>query len=106
MQSNLKIAYLSHLKDSVSNYEFWIIDYRIFDPNKDWKSKLDHMEDMLGLIDHRKVLYKTCLMDTWYATAEKMMWLHKKWDKFNHIPVDQLEWSLYGSNYTKLPKNS
>ena len=27
--------------------QFWIIDYRIYDPDGDGKTKLDHMQDML-----------------------------------------------------------
>jgi hypothetical protein len=27
--------------------QFWIIDYRIYDPDGDGKSKLDHLQDML-----------------------------------------------------------
>ena len=27
-------------------HEFWVVDYRIYDPNGDGKSKLDHVSDM------------------------------------------------------------
>src|SRR4051812_48485253 len=33
---------------------FWIIDYRIFDPETDGKSKLDHVEEMLRSAEHRR----------------------------------------------------
>ncbi len=32
-------------------HEFWVVDYRVYDPKGDGKSKLDHVSDMLrGLI--------------------------------------------------------
>lgn len=53
--------------------QFWVIDYRIFDPERDGLSKLDHVRDMLGLVAHRGVPFKTVLMDAWYATKELML---------------------------------
>ena len=60
--------------------QFWVIDYRLFDPQNDGKSKLDHMEEMLASIKARKVPFQTVLMDTWYATKE-MMLLIDGWDQ-------------------------
>ena len=52
---------------------FWVIDYRIYDPDGDGKSKLDHVSDMLCLCVHSKQLaFGTVLMDSWYATTELM----------------------------------
>ncbi len=52
---------------------FWVVDYRIFDPEADGKSKLDHVEEMLGLIEHRGVAFERVLMDSWYATKDLML---------------------------------
>jgi len=52
---------------------FWVIDYRIFDPNTDGKSKLDHLEEMLRSVEHREIPFEAVLMDTWYATKELML---------------------------------
>lgn len=53
---------------------YWIIDYRIFDPDRDGKTKLDHMSEMLKNVIHSKQLnFSTVLMDTWYATTEMML---------------------------------
>ena len=65
---------------------YWIIDYRIYDPDKDGKSKLDHMKDMLNILEHRNITYNTVLMDTWYATSDMMMLIHKKDKKF-YCPI-------------------
>lgn len=48
---------------------FWVIDYRIFDPDKDGKSKINHLEEMLKNAEHHKKLpFTTVLVDSWYAT--------------------------------------
>jgi len=62
--------------------QLWVIDYRLFDPQSDGKSKLDHMEEMLESVRARGVLFQTVLMDSWYATKD-MMLLIANWHK-NH----------------------
>ena len=60
---------------------FWLIDYRLYDPDGDGKTKLDHVRDMLTNIVHHKCLpFHAVLMDTWYATKDLMLFieaLHK-----------------------------
>src|SRR3954453_10373400 len=51
---------------------FWVIDYRIFDPEADGKSKLDHVQQMLKSAEHRQLAYRKVLMDSWYATKDSM----------------------------------
>ncbi len=53
--------------------QFWVIDYRIFDPDTDGKSKLDHVREMLRIAQHRQLPFQTVLMDAWYATKENML---------------------------------
>ena len=61
--------------------QYWIIDYRIFEPDGDGKSKLDHVRDMLtAAIADKQLPLAAVLMDTWYATKELMLFidsLHK-----------------------------
>jgi len=52
---------------------FWVVDYRIFDPDTDGLSKLDHLEEMLGSAEHREVPFEAVLMDAWYATKDLML---------------------------------
>ncbi|MBA3353689.1 MAG: transposase [Blastocatellia bacterium] len=52
---------------------FWVIDYRIFDPDADGLTKLDHVREMLGSVSHRGVGFGTVLMDAWYATKDLML---------------------------------
>lgn len=45
--------------------DFWLIDYRLYDPDGDGKSKLDHVRDLLTNVVHQKHLpFRAVLMDT------------------------------------------
>lgn len=58
--------------------QFWVIDYRLYDPDGDGKTKLDHFEEMLTNIHYQKELpYQAVLMDTWYATKDLMLFIDK-----------------------------
>ena len=62
--------------------QYWVIDYRLYDKTRDGKTKLDHMEDMLDIADFREISYSIVLMDTWYATSDMMMSIHKRGKTF------------------------
>jgi hypothetical protein len=67
--------------------QFWIIDYRIYDPDGDGKTKLDHMQDMLLNCIHQKQLqFWAVLMDSWYATKEIMLTI-EKYRKIYYCPL-------------------
>jgi len=67
--------------------QFWVIDYRIFAPQYDGKTKLDHMREMFDNILFQKELpFRGVLMDTWYATADMMQHIHKR-GKFFYCPI-------------------
>lgn len=91
--------------------QFWLIDYRIYDPDNDGKTKLEHAQDMLiNAVHHKQLSFQSVLMDTWYATKKIMLLiesLNKQYycplknnrqvdDSVNLQPyqrVDSLEWS-------------
>ena len=53
---------------------FFFIDYRIYDPDGDGKTKLDHVKEMLSVLVYaRKLPFQTVLMDSWYATKTVML---------------------------------
>ena len=52
---------------------FWVVDYRVFDPAADGKTKLDHVRDILHSVSHRGLPFETVLMDSWYATKDLML---------------------------------
>jgi SRSO17 transposase len=65
---------------------FWVIDYRLFDPDRDGKTKLDHVSDMLDSIERRGIAFRTVLMDSWYATTALMTRLIKA-ERFFYCPI-------------------
>lgn len=67
--------------------QFWIIDYRIYDPDRDGKTKLDHVRDMLNNALHDKGLpFRGVLMDAWYA--ERKLMLHiERLNKVYYCPL-------------------
>ena len=57
---------------------FWLIDYRLFAPDDDGKTKRDHVADMLKQLAPRGVAYRTVRMDSWYATTKLFKWLSEE----------------------------
>lgn len=67
--------------------EFWVIDYRIYDPDGDGKTKIDHVEEMLrNTVYQKKLPFKKVLMDSWYATKRLMM-LIDSLEKIYYCPL-------------------
>jgi len=65
---------------------FWVLDYRLFDPDRDGKTKLDHVSEMLDSLKFRQVEFRFCLMDAWYATSGLMTRLIKE-QKIFYCPL-------------------
>ena len=66
---------------------YWIIDWRVFDPENDAKSKLAHMEEMFDhALNIKKLPFRVVLMDSWYATKDLMLHVHRA-DKIFYCPV-------------------
>lgn len=53
--------------------QFYALDYRIFDPDRDGQSKLDHVWDMVEGLKVKNVAYGYVLMDSWYAVKALML---------------------------------
>ena len=54
-------------------HAYWIIDYRIYDVDRDGKTKLKHLLDMLSNAHFVKHLpFQTVLIDSWYASMDVM----------------------------------
>ena len=67
--------------------QFWLIDYRIYDPDGDGKSKLDHVSEMLiNLVHHKQLPFHAVLMDSWYA-AKALLLLIESLDKVYYCPL-------------------
>ena len=66
---------------------YWVIDWRIYAPDEDQKTKLAHAKDMFDNAIHGKHLrFRTVLMDSWYATKELMKHIHAS-DKLFYCPL-------------------
>jgi len=52
--------------------QYWVLDFRVFDPERDGRSNLDHVNAMLDSVAFRGIAYRTVLMDSWYATTQIM----------------------------------
>jgi len=102
--------------------QFWLIDYRIYDPQGDGKSKLDHVQEMLtNLHYHKQLSFRAVLMDAWYATKELMLFIESL-QKIYYCPLkdnrqvddsggvrpyqraDSLTWSEYERQHGKTIK--
>ena len=67
--------------------QYWIVDYRLYDPDGDGKTKPDHVKDMLlGLLANKGLDFDRVLMDSWYATKELMLFIEKL-DKLYYCPL-------------------
>jgi DDE superfamily endonuclease len=57
--------------------EYWPIDNRLFAPEQDGKTKLDHVREMLvNAVGNKNLPCTRVLFDTWYATQELMLLVH------------------------------
>ena len=105
-----------------SSGRFWIIDYRLYDPDGDGKSKLAHVHDMLrNIVPHKRLPFRGVLMDTWYATKDAMLEIEGLGKQY-YCPlkvnrqvddsggsqayqrVDQLQWNTHEAAHGKLIK--
>ena len=67
--------------------QYWIVDYRIYDLDKDGKTKLDHVKEMLmTLVDGKRVTFDRVLMDSWYGAKELLLFIERL-NKFYYVPL-------------------
>jgi hypothetical protein len=58
--------------------QFWLINYRLFAPDVDGKTKLDHVREIFDhAIEHKKLPFRTVLMDACYAARELMLHIER-----------------------------
>lgn len=67
--------------------QFFIIDFRIYDPDGDGKTKLDHLQDMLlNCVYQKGLAFWAVLMDSWYATKAIMLQI-ERFGKIYYCPL-------------------
>lgn len=91
--------------------EFYPIDYRIYAPEADGKTKNDHFREMLlHAVADKQIQAKTVLFDSWYAAADNLKLIHRlSWVFFTtlkenrlvslskedgYIHLNQIDWTL------------
>jgi hypothetical protein len=59
--------------------DFYPIDYRVYAPDVDGKTKNDHFQEMfVNAIDQKQLQARTILFDGWYASAENLKLIHRR----------------------------
>ena len=116
------IGLISCLYVNPHSGKFWVIDYRLYDPDGDGKTKLDHVIEMFqGVLFAKSLPFQAVLMDSWYA-AQKVMTVIDQAQKLYYCPlkrnrlvddsrgvdpyqrIDQLHWSETEQIHGKLIK--
>jgi len=84
------------------------VDYRIYDPTRDGKTKLDHVQDMLNVAEKRGFTPQFVLMDSWYASIGMLKLMARKGWRWmaalksnrlvsqvqgTYLPVADLDWT-------------
>ena len=72
--------------------DFYPIDYRVYAPEVDHKSKNDHFREMfLQAIETKALKARTILFDAWYASAENLKLIHRRrWTFFTTLKSNRL----------------
>jgi hypothetical protein len=90
--------------------EFYPLDYRLYDPDTDGKTKNDHFREMLvHAIAEKLIQARTVLFDSWYAGADNLKLIHRLGLIFfttlkenrlvslskeeGYVHLDQIEWT-------------
>lgn len=67
--------------------QYWIVDYRIYDPDGDGKTKLDHVQEMLArLVTGQRVTFDRVLIDSWYGAKALLLFIDSL-GKFYYVPL-------------------
>lgn len=72
------IGVVNLLHTNGQEHGFYPIDYRIYDPDGDGKTKQDHFREMLiRAITDKRLQAQTILFDNWYASVENLKLIHR-----------------------------
>ena len=72
--------------------DFWPIDYRIYHPDTDGKTKNDHFGEMfMRFITHKDLKARQILFDSWYASVTNLKLIHRNgWTFFTTLKSNRL----------------
>lgn len=72
------IGVLNLLHSNGTAGDFYPLDYRVYAPEEDGKTKNDHFREMLvRAVSDKRIQAKTVLFDSWYASVENLKLLAK-----------------------------
>ena len=86
------IGLVNFVHSSGNDGDFWPIDYRIYHPDTDGKTKNDHFQEMFKrLITHKNIQARTILFDSWYGSADNIKLIHRSgWTFFTTLKGNRL----------------
>lgn len=72
--------------------QHWPINYRVFHPDTDGKTKNDHFQEMFRrLITHKHLKARRILFDAWYASVDNLKLIHRSgWTFFTTLKSNRL----------------
>ena len=84
--------------------DFLPLDYRIYAPDEDGKTKNDHFRDLFdGVVAAGKLLARTILFDSWYAGSTNLKHIHRAgWTFFTTLQRNRLVSLAKESGYQRL----
>ena len=84
--------------------DFLPLDYRIYAPDEDQKTKNDHFPDLFdGIVAAGKILARTILFDSWYAGSTNLKRIHRAgWTFFTTLKSNRLVSLTTASGYQGL----
>src|SRR6266850_6418430 len=73
------IGVVSLVHSAGKDVDFYPIDYRVYAPDVDGKTKNDHFQEMfVNAVDQKRIKARTILFDGWYASAENLKLIHRR----------------------------
>lgn len=104
------IGVVSLVHSGGKDEDFYPIDYRVYAPDLDGKTKNDPFQEMfVNAIDQKHLQARTLLFDGWYASAENLKLIHRRKRTFfptlksnrlvsvskaqGYVHLEELEWT-------------
>jgi hypothetical protein len=73
------IGVVSLVHSGGKDNDFYPIDYRVYAPDVDGKTKNHHFQEMfVNALDQKQLRARTILFDGWYASAENLKVIHRR----------------------------
>lgn len=86
------IGLVNFVHSAGNDQDFWPVDYRIYHPDTDGKTKNDHFQEMFKrLITHKNIQARTILFDSWYGSMDNIKLIHRNgWTFFTTLKSNRM----------------